>query len=152
MHIILLVILALSGLIWGIVSLQREMRRRQWAKKNITPLFSIEGPRELVAVLAFALLKCGGDLTTEQKETLIQKYENDLSFSEKDAAEMYSYASFLVGTDPNYTAKVRDISAPALDKFSADQRASAIALLQSLLIQPTEMQSQFIEDVKSTFA
>ena len=63
MHIILLVILALSGLVWGIITIQREMRRREWAKQNTTPLFSIQDPRELAAVLCFGYLKLGGDPT-----------------------------------------------------------------------------------------
>ena len=152
MHIVLIILLVLSGLVWGIVNLQREIRRRQWSKQNITPLFSIEGPRELVATLAFALLKSGGDLTTDQKSTLIKKYEDELEFSSKDATEMYSYASYLIGTDPNYSAKIKDIASPSLDKFSDSQKTSTLTLLQSLLTQPTNAQSQFIDDVKSTFA
>ena len=152
MHIILIILLVLSGLVWGIVNLQREIRRRQWAKQNINPLFSIESPRELMATLAFALLKCGGDLTTDQKNALLESYEKNLEYSSKDAVEMYSYASYLISTDPNYNDKIGNIAATALGNFSNNQKTSALSLLQDLVTEPTEAQSRFIEDAKSTFA
>lgn len=152
MHIVLLVVLALSGLVWGIVNLQREMRRRQWATKNTTPLYNIDKPRDLVATLAFALLKCGGDLTAEQKEGLIASYVNDLNYSEKQANEMYGYASYLVSTDPNYASKAKEIAAPALAKFNSAQRESALTLIQQLVAQPGKLQNDFLNDIRSIFA
>jgi hypothetical protein len=47
------------------------MRRRQWAQQNTTPLFGIDDPKELAVVLCFGYLKLGGELTAEQKSTLV---------------------------------------------------------------------------------
>lgn len=151
MHIALLVIAALSGLVWGIVHLQREIRRREWAKKNITPLYSLEKPRDLVATLAFALLKCGGELTREQKEALTSLYQDELKYTEREATEMYSYASYLTTTDPNYADKVGQICALALDNFSEEQRQSVVSLLESLPDIRADAQIKFLDDVKTIF-
>lgn len=151
MHILLLTAVVLSGLVWGIVNLQREMRRRQWEKQNVTPLFAIEKPRELVATLGLALLKCGGDLTMEQKDSLIRLYEEELQFSPKEAIEMYSYASYLISTDPNYAEKVKDICAPAMANFSDSQRESAMDLLAGLVDTLTDGQQRLLNEVRMVF-
>lgn len=148
MHIALLFAAVVSGLIWGIVHLQRELRRREWAKKNITPLYSIDKPRDLVAVLCFALLKSGGDITREQKESLLKVYEDELQFTQHDAAEMYSYASYLLSTDPNFSDKARRICAPALESFTDEQRKLGLGLLRGLLESPTDDQLRFLGDVE----
>ncbi len=151
MHIALILAVVLSGLVWGIVNLQREIRRRQWEKKNITPLFTIQKPRDLVATLGFALLKCGGDLTSEQKNALLRLYQEELKFSANDAAEMYSYASYLISTDPNYADKVREIAAPVIGEFTDEQRRSLLSLLQGLIENATEGQKRFLDDVREVF-
>lgn len=148
MHIALLIAAVISGLIWGIVHLQRELRRREWAKKNITPLYSLEKPRDLVAVLCFALLKCGGEITREQKESLLRLYEDELQYSGKEAAELYSYASYLISTDPNFSDKVREICAPALGNFTEEQKGLAVNLLRGLLDGATDEQLRFLGEVE----
>jgi len=149
MHVILLIILALSGLMWGIVNLQRELRRREWAAKNTTPLFSIESPRELAATLAFAALACGGELTSDQKQALIQLYEDELNFSSDGANEMYAYASYLISTDPNYATRVRQIVAPVLEELTSQQCVSTLDMVQNLVAEPTVTQLEFISQLKA---
>ena len=151
MHIILLVILAISGLVWGIITLQRELRRRQWQKQNTTPLFSLEDPRELAVVLAFGFLKLGGDPTNEQKESLIGYYQSELSYSSSDAKEMYRYAAFVVGTDANYATKLRQITSPSIQKTTEHQRRSILSLLNSISVDKTKEQSVFYQELEKLF-
>ncbi len=151
MHIFLLLALVLSGLVWGLVNLQREMRRREWSKKNITPLYSIADPRELVATLALGLLKCGGEITAEQKSQLLRVYQEQLKFDEKRANEAFGYASYVLGTDPNYADRVRDIMAPALAKFNEEQRQSTKTILAELEPSPVQSQERFLDQVLQQF-
>ncbi|MCI5105115.1 MAG: hypothetical protein MRY76_00210 [Pseudomonadales bacterium] len=151
MHIALLLAAVLAALVWGLVHLQRETRRREWARKNITPLYSLEEPRDLVAVLAFAFLKCGGEITREQKESLLQLYQEVLKYSDKQAGEMYSYASYLITTDPNFADKVREIARPGLGNFSEEQRESVSGLLRGLVEEPVGEQVRFLMGVEGVF-
>ena len=148
MHIILL-LAVVSGLIWGIVHLQREIRRRKWEKMNTTPLFNISSPRELTAVLLFGLVKCGGDPTSEEKDRLIRLYSDELEYSDKDAPEIYSYASYVVGTDVNFAAKVSKIVAPALDAYSESQKAITLQLLEQFVDGRTSAQDMFFDAVRA---
>jgi hypothetical protein len=65
------------------------MRRRQWAQQNTTPLFGIDDPKELAVVLCFGYLKLGGELTAEQKSTLVACYQSELGSSAQAQAKFY---------------------------------------------------------------
>ena len=138
MHIIIAAITAIAGLIWALNSLQRSgfdlnslnpfywIRRKRWEDKQINPLYSLDKPREMVALLMFAVLKQAGDPTEEQKANLLGLYQTDLKFGAKDSQDMYSLASYLLNTDPNYMHKVPALMAPALKEISEDQLLSLI--------------------------
>ena len=136
MHIIIAAITAVAGLLWALNSLQNSgfdlnslnpfywARRRAWEKKQINPLYAIESPRELAAVLMFATQKLAGDPTTEEKAHLLDRYTQDLQFSAKEADEMYLLASHLLNIDPNYMHKANELLAPAMPHFTSEQRAA----------------------------
>ena len=151
MHILILAAAVLSGLIWGIITLQREIRRRQWQKMNTTPLYSIESPRELTAVLLFGLVRCGGDPTSDEKNRLIATFCDELGYSKKDGKEMYSYASYVVGTDANFASKVSKIVEPAIGAYTESQRESTVHLLEALVSDPTSSQIEFLSAVREEF-
>ena len=144
MHIIIAVITAIAGLIWALNSLQRAgfdlnslnpgywARRKRWENKQINPLYAIETPRELAAVLMFAAMRQAGDPTTQEKDHLLSLYETELKFAAPDATEMYSVASHLVATDPNYVHKVSDLVAPSLPAMSAEQKESIPQLVEKV--------------------
>ena len=142
MHIIIAAITAIAGLIWALNSLQRSgfdlnslnpfywVRRKRWEQKQIDPLYAVEGPRELVALLMFAVQRQAGDPTEEQKANMLDLYKSELKFDDANAREMYSLASYLVGTDPNYMHKVPEITAPAFQTISQEQLASVYGLVE----------------------
>ena len=167
MHIIIAVITAIAGLLWALNSLHRSgfdlnslnpfywARRRQWEQKQVNPLYAIETPRELAAVLMFAVQRQAGDPTQEQKEFLLGLYRDELNFSEKDCGEMYQLASHLLTTDPNYAHKVRELVAPSLAKMSEIQRQSIPDLVSSVAEHentPNADQIKFIEAIKNALA
>ena len=167
MHILIAVITAIAGLIWALNSLQRAgfdlnslnpwywARRKRWEEKQINPLYSIETPRELAAVLMFAALKQGGDPTAEQKTALLGLYARELKYADKECNEMYALASHLISTDPNYTHKVRDLVAPARAAMSEAQRASIPDLVRQVTEsggEPNATQRDFVAAVEGALA
>ena len=162
MHIIIAAITALAGLIWALNSLQRSgfdlnslnpfywIRRKRWENKQINPLYALENPREMVAVLMFAVLRQAGDPTEEQKNHLLSLFNDELKFGEKGSRDMYSLSSYLLSTDPNYAHKVPDLIAPALERISPDQLRSAQDLVERVAHfsnTPTSTQAEFIRSI-----
>ncbi len=166
MHIIIAVITAIAGLLWALNSLQRSgfdlnslnpfywARRKQWEQKQVNPLYAIETSRELAAFLMFAVMRQAGDPTKEQKAHLLALYRDELKFSAEDSTEMYSVASHLITTDPNYMHKVPDLLAPTLGSMTKDQKVS----IQDLVLQiaafsgtPNTTQSDFMQAISDVF-
>lgn len=162
MHIVIAVITAIAGLLWALHSLQQSgfdlnslnpfywWRRRAWEKKQVDPLYAIDSPRELAAVLAFATVRLGGDPTEEQKRFLLQAYENELQFARTDCVEMYSVASYLVSTDPNFMHKAGKLVAPCRSSLTDEQRTSILKLATDAASSSSELtnaQTTFIDEV-----
>ena len=142
MHIIIAAITALAGLLFALNRLQESgfdlnslnpfywARRRAWEKQQVNPLYAIEAPRELGALLMLAVLLRGGSLTSDEKQRLLELWEGELHFSTAAARDMYSVASHLLGTDPNHGDRIEDIVRPALATMSDAQRRSIIDLVR----------------------
>ena len=165
MHIIIAAITAIAGLIWALNSLQRSgfdlnslnpfywIRRKRWEEKQINPLYSVETPREMAALLMFGVLKQAGDPTAEQKKNLLDLYENELKFGPKESNEMYSLASYLINTDPNYTHKVPQLMAPALQDITEHQLSSTYELVERVATfsnTPNAAQADFLKAISET--
>ena len=167
MHIIIAIITAIAGLLWALNSLQRSgfdlnslnpffwARRRRWENMQVNPLYGIETARELAATLMFAVMRQGGDPTEEQKRHLLELYTNELRFGQNDSTEMYTVASHLISTDPNYMHKVHDLMAPAMPSMTAEQRQSIPQLIRSVADfdgPPNKMQQDFLDAVEHALA
>jgi len=165
MHIIIAVITAIAGLVWALNSLQRAgfdlnslnpfywLRRKRWEEKQINPLHSLERPRDLAALLMFAVLKQAGDPTEEQKAHLMSLYSDDLKYNEKESSDMYSLASYLIGTDPNYTNKVPDIMSLSLKTATKQQLSSIPELVRQVASYsntPNSAQLAFLKSIEDT--
>ncbi len=166
MHIIIAAISAIAGLVWALNSLQRSgvnlnsfnpfywLRRRRWSEQIVNPLYAIESPRELTAVLAFGVLKLAGDPTVEQKRKLLKLFVDELRYSEKEAGEMYIVASHLIGTDPNYEVHADTIMKTALPSYSDEQKQLTLNLIRTISASfdaATAAQSKFVDAIEAVF-
>lgn len=166
MHIIIAAITAIAGLIWALNALQRSgfdlnslnpffwMRRRQWEKKQVNPLYAIETPRDLAALLTFAVMRQAGDPTAEQKGHLLGLYKNQLRYDDKDANDLYRLVSHLLGTDPNYRHKVPELVKPASSQMTDEQKASIPKMVKEVATfagTTNAEQDQFILDIDKAF-
>ena len=83
MHIVLAVLSSVAGLIWALVALQRSgfgpsainpflwLRRLRWRKQySIPPLYRLDEPMDVAAVLILDMAKCEGEISAEQKRAI----------------------------------------------------------------------------------
>jgi hypothetical protein len=141
MHIIIAMISAVAALLFALNRLQDSgfdlnslnpfywARRRAWEKQQVNPLYAVQAPRELGALLMLAVLQRGGALTSDEKQRLLGLWEDELHFSTAAARDMYGVASHLLDTDPNHGERIEDIVRPAREAMSEAQRRSIIDLV-----------------------
>jgi len=167
MHIIIGIISAAAGLIWAINSLQRSgldlnsfnpfywVRRRKWEKlRGAKPLHSINQPIEAATVIIVGALKEIGEITTEQKNRVIEIFQSQLHLSEASSKEAFSSAIFMVKDLINFHQSIKNILAPTIDSFTSEQSQSLIKIVEEVIKldgEPTETQSLIIKSLKSEF-
>lgn len=143
MHVIIGIITALAGLIWALYSLQNSgvdlnsfnpftwARRRRWRKLYGTKLiFTIERPMEAAALLIVGVLKQEGEISREQKAAVIELFKTTFHLEESQAQDVFTSSVYLLKDELNLDQSVRGILSRSKDRFTAEQSASLIAMLE----------------------
>ena len=143
MHIIIGAITALAGLIWALVALQRAgvklgamdpfawYRRMQWQKKYADkPLYCLSDPMDAAAVLLLATAKCEGEVSAEQKQTLLKIFENEFSLSGDVAADLLVASAHLIRNEVYLLDNLERVLERSKDRFTPAQVASLVTLMQ----------------------
>ena len=73
-------------------------RRRAWAAKyQGDPIYSIEDPMHVAALLIVGTAKLDGDLSAEQKNVILSQFESSFSLDSRAASELLGSAAHLLG-------------------------------------------------------
>jgi tellurite resistance protein len=128
-------------------------RRRKWRSTfEANPIFSITSPMEVTALLIAATAKADGDMSADEKQAILQMFEQEFRLANAEAASLLAASTHLLGKGEEVRDKLEAILAPSLDKFSAEQAQSAIDLLQRIAAvagAATVAQAQLIERARA---
>ncbi|MFN3713837.1 MAG: TerB family tellurite resistance protein [Alcanivoracaceae bacterium] len=164
MHFAIAAITALAGLIWALNSLQGSgvdlnsfnpftwARRRRWAKLYGTrPLYNLSKPMEAAAAIIVGTLKQEGEISREQKASVIAIFRSHFHLNDQSAMDLFSASSHLVKDELNLGEGVRHILQPSIARFTPDMASSFVGILvdvANLEGPPSEAQRQIIERVR----
>jgi hypothetical protein len=130
-------------------------RRRDWAKRyQADPIYSIEEPMHVAAILVVGAAKLGGDLTAEQKSEALRQFAEVFSLDARQASELYASASHLLGAPQILDTQLNGVLDKNKDRFSNEQAKSFIAVAESVTAAgstPTERQLAFLEELQRRF-
>ncbi len=108
-------------------------RRRAWRQKfEANPLFGLEDPMEVVAVLAVGVAKADGDMSAEQKQALLMSFERTFGLDEQAARDLLVSSAHLVGDGQILRNQVQDVVAPGSKRFSDSQVESTLSLMEEI--------------------
>jgi len=167
MHIIIAFLTAIGGLIWALWRLQQSgvdlnafnpfywMRRRAWAQRVGTkPRHQLFKPMEAAAAILLGAIKTEGEISREQKQSLIALFEEKFHLTPNAARDLFSATAFMLQDVVDMAAEVRPILAPSLEKFSTEQRQSVLDMLQSVCLldgEISDLQQAIIEATEKEF-
>ncbi len=131
-------------------------RRRKW-KQNMegNPIFRIESPLDVTALLATATAKSDGDMSAEEKKTLLSLFQSEFNMNKKDAAGLLISSAYLLGDGEELSKNMDKIIKPSLDKFTDEQAKSALVLLDKVChvdSSTKELKHEFVSNVKNAFS
>lgn len=108
-------------------------RRRKWRKTyEGEPIYKINNPMELAALLVVGLAKADGDISSEEKHAILRTFENEFNLSKSDSSGLMSSSVYLLGRGDEFRDNLEKIIQPSMDKFTDEQLTSTIAMLRKV--------------------
>ena len=145
MHIVIAAITALAGLLWAINSLAHSgfslssldpfaaYRRWQWRRTyGMKPIYRLERPMDVAAVLLLGIAKADGDITSDQKRELQSVFQSEFEISRDEAADLLLASSHLIRDEiyiVDHLDKILERSAP---KFEGENVTSLLRLMRRI--------------------
>ena len=130
-------------------------RRRKWKNKiQGNPIYQVDSPLDLTALLATATAKSDGDMSSEEKQTLLHLFQNEFNIDKKDAAGLLISSAYLLGNGEELRNNLEKVIGASLANFTETQAKSAIELLNEVSTidaQGKDLKQEFVGHVKNIF-
>jgi hypothetical protein len=130
--------------------------RMAWKKKvSVPPLYNLEHPVDVAAVLGMSIVKSTGEITSDQKQGLINLYRKHLNASLTEANDLWIASSHLMRRSPVDASEISDILSRSAEKFSAFHIQTLFSLMtdaKSLDKSANSNQTALIEATQAFFA
>jgi uncharacterized tellurite resistance protein B-like protein len=108
-------------------------RRRQWNKRHgQNPLYTIDAPLEVAAVLLLGIAKLEGEISREHKLAILKIFSNEFGLGSDDASELFASSSFLLQKELDLVKNVAKVLHNSIDKFTPVQTKSTLELMQTI--------------------
>ncbi len=131
-------------------------RRRQWASKyQGDPIFSVEDPLHVAALLIIGVAKLEGDLTTEQKQVVRDQFSEKFSMSEKETGELLGSAAHLLAAPQLLGTQLKKLASRNTNSFSSEQAESLLAMMDNVAAAEggrSGQQQEYVSEMRSIFA
>lgn len=142
MHILIGLLTATAGLFWALDALQRSgaletlnpflwYRRAQWNKKyRKKPIYSLDNPIDVAAVLLLGTAKCEGEISSEQKREILEIFENEFHLTSKVASDLLLSSSHLMKDEDHLVDNLQKVLEQSGSMFSEEQIDSVLSLMR----------------------
>jgi uncharacterized tellurite resistance protein B-like protein len=143
MHIVIAVITALAGLIWALSSLANSgfrlssldpfaaYRRWQWRRTyGAKPIYKLDRPMDVAALLLLGIAKADGDITSDQKRELQTIFQTEFEMSRDEAADLLLASSHLIRDEIYIVDHLDKILERSAARFEPENVRSLLALMR----------------------
>jgi len=167
MHVVIGVLTAVAGLIWALVALQRTgvdlgwlnpflwQRRRQWQQRyREKPLYTLDKPMDVAAVLLLGIVKCEGEISAQQKTALLDIFQREFRIGQDEAADLLLASSHMIRNEVYLVDNLDKILELSNERFTNEQIDSLVALMKQvarLESHPNQEQERLIEATAGYF-
>jgi uncharacterized tellurite resistance protein B-like protein len=147
MHIVIAAITALAGLLWALNALQRSgfqfsslnpflaYRRWQWTRAHGgRPIYKLEKPMDVAAVLLLGVAKADGEITSDQKKELLTMFQSEFGISRDEAADLLLASSYLIRDEIYLVDNLDKVLAGSAPKFESETVSSLLAMMRRIAI------------------
>lgn len=130
-------------------------RRRAWAKKyEGDPIYAVEDPIEVAALLVLGAARIDGDLSAEQKRVAQEQFQNEFSMDPREATQLLASAAHLLGAPQVIDTQLEGVTEKNKGRFSREQAESMLQMMVKVASadgDPTQRQTDYLDSVKARF-
>ena len=130
-------------------------RRRAWAAKyQGDPIYSVEDPMHVAALLIVGAVKLDGDVSAEQKNVILEQFQSRFSLSASEASELFGSAAHLLGAPQVIDAQLKGVADKNDGRFSVEQAESMIKMMVDVTSaegDSSAKQKEYIANIRSQF-
>ena len=143
MHVVIAAITAIAGLLWALNALQRSgfqlsslnpflaYRRWQWRRTyGGKPIYKLDRPMDVAAVLLLGVAKADGEITSDQKKTLLDMFQREFGISRDEASDLLLASSHLLRDVIYIVDHLDKVLERSADRFEPDAVASLLAMMR----------------------
>ncbi len=131
-------------------------RRRNWRNQfKGDPIYAIEDPISVASLLVVGAAKLGGDLTAEQKSSLLEQFETRFSVSRKEASELLVSSGHLFGGPQVIDKQLEGLLKRHNETFTDEQLESVLEMISSVVAvggPSNELQRDFLANIQSNLS
>ena len=133
---------AIATLAWALATLRNSgfsidsltpfhwYRRFQWNKKyGRNPLYVLDKPLDVAAVLLVGIARLEGEISREQKNEIISVFSNEFHLDANGAKELFTSSAFLLQHENNLVGNVDKVLENTRGKFTPEQITSTLQLM-----------------------
>lgn len=165
MHIVIGFISSVVALLWALHRLEvmgislgglnpwHWRRRRSWRKKyEADPIYSLEDPMEVAAVIILGVAKLDGNISAAQKAAAIKEFSSAFSLDDKAALQLFGAAAHMLGQPQVIDKQIQGLLERHKNLFTVEQVESLSAMIVTVGSADgglTGEQRSFIDDFKA---
>ena len=130
-------------------------RKRAWSRQyHGDPIYSVEDPLHVAALLILGTAKLDGTVRAEQKRVALERFETVFSLEPKESTELVGSAVHLLGAPQVIDAQLQGLADKNKNCFTQEQADSMVQLMVEVVSadgEVTAARSAFIENMRTHF-
>lgn len=126
-------------------------RRRKW--QNLydgDPIFKLNQPMDVTALLMVGVAKSDGDMSSEEKHGILNMFQSEFHLSKRDASDLMIASVHLLKDGADLKTNLPKVITPSLDTFTQEQMESAVSLIKRVAAidgEQNEMRNEMVHRI-----
>ena len=130
-------------------------RKRAWMKQyDSDPIYSVEDPMHVAALLILGAAKLDGVISAAQKNVALEQFESTFSLNAQEASELVGSAVHLLGSPQVIDAQIKGLADKNKDCFTKEQADSMLQIMVTVCSadgSASAEQSTLVENLRTNF-
>lgn len=108
-------------------------RKRKWMQRyNADPIYSVEDPMHVAALLILGAAKLDGVISPDEKRIALEQFESVFSLESKEASELFGSAVHLLGSPQIIDAQINGLADKNKGRFTKEQADSLLHMMDAV--------------------